>query len=201
MRHPRKAFTLIELLVVIAIIAVLIALLLPAVQAAREAARRAQCVNNMKQIGIAMHNFHDINGFLPASNRPSGLTTAPRVAGLTLMLPYFEQAAIYNAFNLGINWGQPENSTCVQSRIGSLLCPSSLYPARLDGNPDPGPWTATVAAPTDYSITLKVDERLKAAGLVDSDGRGMMFTSEISRFADILDGLSNTIAFAESAGR
>ena len=201
MRANRRGFTLIELLVVIAIIGVLIALLLPAVQSAREAARRAQCVNNMKQLGIAMHNFHDINSILPSSNRPSGLTTVPRVAGLTLLLPYIEQNTVYNAFNLSLNWGLAENSTSVTSRINVLLCPSAQQPGRLDGNPDPGPWTPTVAAPTDYSIVLKVDERLGTLGLVDSVGRGMMPTSEKSRLADVTDGLSNTIAYAESASR
>jgi prepilin-type N-terminal cleavage/methylation domain-containing protein len=202
-RPPRRSgFTLIELLVVIAIIGVLVALLLPAVQAAREAARRAQCINNLKQLGIAMHSFHDANGHLPSSNRPSGLTTAPRVAGMTLILQYMEQNNVYNAFNIDLNWGRAENSTSVRSQINSFLCPSTAAnPQRLDGNPDPGPWTPTVAAPTDYSILLKVDERLAAAGLVDSWGKGMMWTSEKTRLADVSDGLSNTLAFGESAGR
>src|SRR5258707_435023 len=102
-----RGFTLIELLVVIAIIAVLIALLLPAVQAAREAARRAQCVNNLKQLGIAVHNFHDVNLNLPSSDRPGGATALPRIAAITFMLAYIEQNAMYNVYNQTVNWSAP----------------------------------------------------------------------------------------------
>src|SRR5438477_1299921 len=93
-RVRSRGFTLIELLVVIAIIAVLIALLLPAVQAAREAARRAQCVNNMKQIGIAMHNYHDANGTLPP-----GIKGCCYGSWQVFVLPWVEQQAMYNAWN------------------------------------------------------------------------------------------------------
>src|SRR5688500_17646541 len=95
----RSAFTLVELLVVIAIIGVLVALLLPAVQAAREAARRSQCSNNLKQLGLAAHNFHDTQNKLPSSIRPGGLTTAPRIAGLTLLLPFIEQKNAYDKYD------------------------------------------------------------------------------------------------------
>src|SRR5262245_58340939 len=100
----RRGFTLIELLVVISIIAVLIALLLPAVQSAREAARRAQCVNNLKQIGIALHNYHDQNGSFPLGGVNYGATSAGWTAGVTnalswraLILPQLEQGNVYNA--------------------------------------------------------------------------------------------------------
>ncbi len=142
-RKPRSAgFTLIELLVVIAIIAVLIALLLPAVQAAREAARRMSCVNNLKQIGIAMHNYHDVTGQLPSGH----LTTGPTVGGsgwddwsaFTMMLPYMELGTLYNALNFTdllepAKYGNKYNSTVTFSKINTFLCPSD--PVR-GTNPD-----------------------------------------------------------------
>ncbi len=136
--HPRRAFTLIELLVVIAIIAVLIALLLPAVQAAREAARRAQCVNNLKQLGLAVHNYHSQqNCFPPLVQNRSSVTAAVWSGGMdhwpldwtASILNQIEQAPLYNALNWDFGGGNgqatfPVNWTVLRSMVGSLQCPS-----------------------------------------------------------------------------
>ncbi len=124
----RTAFTLIELLVVIAIIAVLIALLLPAVQAAREAARRSQCVNNFKQMGLAMHNYHDALGSFPIGRTGEGYNYSPqrnqRRTWAFSILPYLEQGNVFNAMNFNLQFYEPENSTVIRSRFAAFQCPS-----------------------------------------------------------------------------
>ncbi len=188
--RPRRAFTLIELLVVIAIIAVLIALLLPAVQAAREAARRAQCVNNLKQIGLGLHNYHSANNCFPLGStlQPSSNTDFVGWASwsaVAQMLPYMEQTALYNAANFAFNSGQaggiagPTNSTVNNARVNFFLCPSDGNAGNTNLNSyhasqgttiyvTNGPSTGVFAQQTKYSV------------------------------ADVTDGTSNTIAFSES---
>ena len=206
--NKRNAFTLVELLVVVAIIGILASLLLPAVQQAREAARRAKCENNLKQVGLAVHNYASAFGYLPQSHRPVGNTTAPRVAGFTELLPYLEQTNLAKAYDLSKNWSDPANAAVVQTVVPVLVCPSSIDPTRLDGDPNtkstPGGWQATVAAITDYSATIGVDARLLTAGLVDAAGDGILprdngydSTKALSatnhpvglpRFSDVTDG-------------
>jgi len=134
-RSPVRGFTLIELLVVIAIIAVLIALLLPAVQAAREAARRSQCVNNLKQLGLALHNYESAGGGFPPGivNSQSNVgewATWTAWSPQAMLLPYMEQAPLYNAANFSFNCCQygdqarDTNVTVALTRVANFLCPS-----------------------------------------------------------------------------
>ena len=237
----RAGFTLIELLVVIAIIAILIALLLPAVQQAREAARRTQCKNNLKQIGLAFHNFEGTYGFLPTSLRPpsnvsSTATEQSRVSVLTDLLPYVEQATIYGQYNKGINWNQGTNIPLSQTVIAAFNCPSDPQSGVLDTAP-PGStaqFVPRIAATTAYSPIYGIapgvfTQLLGLSGPPDlyrdpasvfagenpaySYTRGFfpknatinpstgLQTVPGAKFRDVTDGLSNTIAVAESAGR
>jgi prepilin-type N-terminal cleavage/methylation domain-containing protein/prepilin-type processing-associated H-X9-DG protein len=135
-RYQRRGFTLIELLVVIAVIAVLIGLLLPAVQAAREAARRAQCVKNLKELGLACHNYQEATNVFPEADWYQayvceGTTPIPAYSGWShvgsfflMLLPYIEQAPLYNTFNSTRHPFQPENSTLAGTNLAALHCPS-----------------------------------------------------------------------------
>ncbi len=137
MRRKSRGFTLIELLVVIAIIAILIALLLPAVQQAREAARRSQCKNNMKQIGLAMHNYHEVNNGFPVGNYSCCWGTW--IVGI---LPYIDQAPLYKNYNFNNKYGVPTdnaryghttNKDVTTKRLTVLTCPSDTPNAPIGG--------------------------------------------------------------------
>ena len=129
-RRNRFAFTLIELLVVIAIIAILIALLLPAVQQAREAARRTQCKNNLHQLGLALHNYHDEYQCFPPAYTvdPDG---KPLHSWRTLILPYLEHGPLYATIDLSKPWDDPANKAAYATNIQAYRCPSASFPSAL----------------------------------------------------------------------
>ncbi|MBX3414733.1 MAG: DUF1559 domain-containing protein [Pirellulales bacterium] len=218
----RQAFTLIELLVVIAIIGILIAILLPAVQAAREAGRRSSCTNNLKQIGLALANFHDVKGKLPSSGRPTAASTV-RLGSLVLLLPFVEQKALYDEYDFSVSWSHVNNLPITSQRIPVYECPSAPRSnLTLDHNPDGFQDTVTtwvgIVAVGDYSASLGVDPRLEAVAAAATPPKvvnssevyassgakltnGFLPKNSTLTFADITDGLSNTIAWLESAGR
>jgi len=192
----KRGFTLIELLVVIAIIAVLIALLLPAVQSAREAARRIQCTNNLKQLGIALHNYHDQVGSLPWGDLSGDWNDW---SALALLSPYLEQGALYNAFNFVDN-GTAASPNGVVNQTGRiiqlsvLLCPSdSTRLTSADGHTSYHGNSGST--PNSFNFNSPLDGLFLAI-----DGPGTAFPGKqgkIVNFAGITDGLSNTAAFSE----
>jgi prepilin-type N-terminal cleavage/methylation domain-containing protein/prepilin-type processing-associated H-X9-DG protein len=192
-RTERTGFTLIELLVVIAIIAILIGLLLPAVQKVRDAANRMKCSNNLKQLGLAMHNHNDALGYLPGNIRPSATGTV-RVRWTTYLLPYFEQDNIYRIYNPNLNWSDPSNAQAVRTRLKVMECPSVPSPGRFDFAPDDG-WAGGVQeAAGDYS-------GIYGSILNYTASPGILSKTDQVQLTDVKDGLSNTIHLAESGGK
>ena len=205
-RSHRPGFTLIELLVVIAIIAVLIGLLLPAVQKVREAANRMSCTNNLKQLGLGLHNYHDSQGKFPPSATSVALQPgwAPLHGWGQFLLPYIEQGNLYNLYRWDKNWNDPLNQPVVTTVLKVMLCPTAPND-RVDMAPPStvpaGPWQSS---PTDYTPTTRIAQGAINAGFVSpppNDINGVMVTNQPQRMADIHDGTSNTMVLGEDDGR
>lgn len=188
MRLKQSGFTLIELLVVIAIIATLVAILLPAVQQAREAARRSTCKNNLKQIGIAFHNYHDTHNTLPPQHIRcwgGGCVTGTTQNGwagsgpFVQILPFMEQAALYDAFDTNNDYTNGNNNTLRNNKIPAYLCPTDI----AYGGTQAGMNYATCGGST-------ID-------FWNDTNNGMFQTRRINPFSNVIDGLSNTIMAGE----
>lgn len=199
----RRGFTLIELLVVIAIIGVLVSLILPAVQQAREAARRSQCKNNLKQIGVALHNYVDAHRVLPPGYvslfDASGNDTGPGWGWAAMLLPQLEQSPAYNAINFNVGIEQPANQISRLAVLPMLLCPSdnpaSFWPAM---SPDP-----VTGAPVSMICNVASANYVGMFGTSEPgvDGEGLFFRNSRIRLSDITDGTSQTIAVGERSHR
>jgi prepilin-type N-terminal cleavage/methylation domain-containing protein/prepilin-type processing-associated H-X9-DG protein len=192
--RARAGFTLIELLVVIAIIAILISLLVPAVQKVREAAARLQCENNLKQIGLAMHGFHDTNKGLPPGYYATAAYpgTSPGWGWAAYILPYLEQIVLHRQ----LNFAQPiQGQSAVQAVIPLYICPSDLVTAAPFSVTDAGSATLFQAGPSSYAATVGQD----ASDVADLTGDGIFYRNSRTRLGDITDGTSQTVMVGDRA--
>jgi prepilin-type N-terminal cleavage/methylation domain-containing protein len=188
-REPRPGFTLIELLVVIAIIAVLIGLLLPAVQAAREAARRAQCTNNLKQIGLALHNYLSTNNTFPPFSVLPRTRPAQPWSVLARLLPYLEQGNLANLINWDSDFEFPFKPTVVSIRVATFMCPSEI-------NDRARPTATLTYYPSNHAFNA--GSWFFYDPVSNREGDGAFTPNRAFGAAAIQDGLSNTLGASET---
>ncbi|MGE3779941.1 MAG: DUF1559 domain-containing protein, partial [Pirellulaceae bacterium] len=213
---PVRAFTLVELLVAMLIVGVMLGLLLPALQAAREAARRLQCAHQLKQIGLALHLFHDAYATFPPggvgpSVPPLAVHRRFRIPPLRVehgwavfLLPYLEQQSLYDAYHWDQDWRAPANQRVRETQLPGFYCPSAPQSDRTDT----GTWNSTpwLAATGDYGVCNALDfGPLNRDGLIDAatyrSPECMMPFNQLTGHADVRDGLTNTAWVAEDGGR
>jgi prepilin-type N-terminal cleavage/methylation domain-containing protein len=204
----RRGFTLIELLVVIAVISTLMSLLLPAVQQAREAARRSQCQNNLRQLGLALHNYHDAHQVFPPayvantqlpSRDPDTYDAAPGFAWGSLILAQIDQAPLYQRFNFSLPCWDPGQASAAQTPLPVFRCPSDSGPSGpFPVRDDVGTTLATFSR-SSYVVSSGQEEGWGGNQIADYSGiaDGPFYRNSKTRASDVVDGLSNTVFLGE----
>ncbi len=194
MTSRRRGFTLIELLVVIAIIAVLIALLLPAVQAARESARRIQCTNNLKQMGLGLHNYESVAGAFPPSNVVQGTAnTVTWRGGFSVharVLPFMEQGVAFNSINFIFSHLDATNTSVVTLAMATFVCPSDI---NKDARTPFPPFTGINATASVTSYGVNAGDWFVWNGFNGPDARNAFMPNRSRRISEFTDGTSNTV--------
>jgi prepilin-type N-terminal cleavage/methylation domain-containing protein len=193
----RRGFTLVELLVVIAIIGILVALLLPAIQAAREAARRNSCMNNMRQVGLAVHNHIDAKKGLPPNRYTNPL---PLTGCITFLLPFMEENTAYKLYDFKVSWNHTKNAAVRNVTIPTLICPSTPHQDRVAPSDYAPMRTIRGNNPLSTWESMKLVKTRTRTTADKKDLAGVLMDNKIRRIGQISDGLSKTMLFIESAG-